>query len=86
MNLDEAKTELTTIVIAIGEYVSGKRKKRFKVMSNGTLREHDYESPEALFKYLTNRRVELEAFITSMTATSAPVFVQNKNIPMVFRK
>jgi hypothetical protein len=89
MTLTEAQTELATIVIAIGEYVAGTRRKRFKVMSAGILREHEFSDSETLFKYLTTRRAELEAFISSETVTPETLvnsFAKNKNIPMVFKR
>ena len=89
MTLAEAESELVTIKIAIGEYVSGTRRKRFKVMSAGVLREHEFSDSDALFKYLTERRAELEAFIAGSSTdivTVANSFAKNKNIPLVFRR
>lgn len=88
MTLDGAKTELASIITAIGEYVSGTRRKRFKVLSDGLLREYEFSDSEKLFTYLTTRRAELESFIAALENT-APVkntFVQNKNVPLVFKR
>jgi len=89
MNLEEAQTELVTVITAIGEYVSGTRKKRIKFMTAGVQREREFDTPADMFKYLTARRVELESFIASFstdTTTVANSFAKNKNIPLVFRR
>ena len=88
MNLDNARTELASIITAIGEYVSGTRRKRFKVLQDGMVREIEFADSDKLFAYLTTRRAELESFITALEATtpSTNTFVQNKNVPLVFRR
>lgn len=89
MTLENARTELASIITAIGEYVSGTRRKRFKVLQDGMVREIEFADSDKLFAYLTSRRAELEAFIAAETATNATLatsFVANKNIPMIFRR
>lgn len=93
MTLTEAQTELATIVTAIGEYVSGKRRKRFTSMSAGIRNEVEFDTPEKLFDYLIKRRKELEEFIAALnaTATAANVltpasFTSGYTVPMIFKR
>jgi hypothetical protein len=88
MTLTEAQTELNTIIVAIGDYITGRRRKRIKIMSAGVIREHEFSDGDKLFQYLITRRAELEAFIASLQPVIDPInsFTQNKNVPLVFKR
>jgi hypothetical protein len=90
MTLSEAQTELSTILIAIGEYVQGKRRKRFISMLAGNRNEMEFDSPQQLFDYLVKRRKELEEFIDSLTPATSTLtptsFTGGKTVPMIFKR